>query len=157
MLNNLCDYCKNKNENDVPHITRNKASAYEYLVKRFFELYFDKKDEYNLDIFPIIGNLTPDMKLSTILNGKEIIFVIEIKYIESSNVKGARTYARRQINKYIKGYGEIFPKAHLIPLFITQNASFNNNPDKYPCLMVTPDNLNEIDLLTNLHNIFNEI
>ena len=153
MLTNLYDYCEIENKNEVPHITRNKASAYEYLVKRFFETYFDEKDEYNLDLFPIVGNLTPDMELSATINGKKFIIVIEIKYIESPNVKGARTYSRRQINKYIKGYEEKYPKANLVPLFITQNTSFNNNPEKYPCFVLKPENFNEIDLLTNLQDI----
>jgi hypothetical protein len=80
------------------------------LIKRRFEEYFKNKNDYTLNLFPIIGNLTPDMELSTSLNGHEIVIPIEIKFIDNSSEtkKNARRVTRRQMDKYYEAYGKKF-------------------------------------------------
>jgi hypothetical protein len=142
MILDLHEYCESENEN--PNV-KNKATAYEYLVKRRFEEYFENKDDYKLNLFPIIGTLTPDLELSIPLKGREFVIPIEIKFFYdlSENGKNARTKARKRMREYEGAYREKLPNATIIPLFITQNPSFNNNPDKYQCVVVTIEELRE--------------
>ncbi|NJD76228.1 MAG: hypothetical protein FIB08_03920 [Candidatus Methanoperedens sp.] len=149
MLENLYKYCESPIE--IPDV-KNKASAYEFLIKRFFELSFDKSNDYRLDLFPIIrinngSYLTPDIELSAFIGGNKIIIITEIKYFENSslNKKEARKEARQQMDDYIIAYKEKFPKTIIMPLFITQNSYFDKYPE-YPCLVILPGELEKVDL-----------
>jgi len=55
--------------------------------------------------------------------------------------KNARTKARKRMRYYEGAYREKLPNATIIPLFITQNPSFNNNPKKYQCVVVSIEEL----------------
>ncbi len=147
MLYNLYEYCESPIEPNV----KNKGSAYEYLIKRFFESYFWKTN-YSINLFPIIERhdvkgkfLTPDIELCFKLNNNKIIIVIEIKYFEDSSInkKVARTKSRQRMRDYKKAYEIKFPDTIIMPLFITQNPSFNNNPDNYPCIVIPLKELNK--------------
>lgn len=90
MLDDLYKYCESPS--DCSEDIRNKATAYEYLIKRRFEAYFNNKDSFSLNLFPIYETLTPDMELSTTFNGYEIVIPIEIKHFDILSVtkKNAR-------------------------------------------------------------------
>lgn len=159
MLENLYIYCESPIE--IPNV-KNKASAYEYLIKRFFELSFNKSKDYSLNLFPIISInngtcLTPDIELSTSLRGHKIIIVIEIKYFENSslNKKEARKVARQQMDEYIATYNEKYRSAIIMPLFITQNSYFNKYPE-YPCLVLLPRELEKVDLQKKIREKIDE-
>lgn len=149
MLEDLYTYCESPIENlDV----KNKASAYEYLIKRFFEISFEKSNDYSLDLFPFIeinngSYSTPDIELSTFLDGHKIIIVTEIKYFvnSSSNKKEARKEARQQMDGYIAAYKEKYPNIIIMPLFITQNSYFDIY-QAYPCMILLPGELEKVDL-----------
>ncbi|MCZ7393689.1 MAG: hypothetical protein ABOK23_07490 [Candidatus Methanoperedens sp.] len=155
MLKDLYKYCASPIEDKSD--LKNKTSVYEYLIKRRFELYFSNRDGCSLNLFPLIGDLTPDMELSTSLNGHGIVIAIEIKFYEGSseNKKNARRIARRRMDDYIAAYKEKFPYESIIPLFITQNQDFNNNPNKYPCVIFPLEKLDD-EIEFDLHTIIRE-
>ncbi|MCK4929446.1 MAG: hypothetical protein KAR76_06880 [Methanosarcinales archaeon] len=163
MLENLIENCKILG--DDHDVVKNKASSYEYLIKRLFELYFNKTDDYVLDLFPIIEigesrkYLTPDMKLSTSNNDKKIIIIIEIKHFEDSsrNKIVARRKARNQMDEYIGAYEVNNPDALVVPLFITQNPYLNQYPNEYPCIVLPLDELyNGVELKSIIHEKLND-
>lgn len=148
LTKNLPEYCNISSE--ISDIIKNKATAYEYLITKSFESFFDKTND-KLDLFPIIENysgtyFTPDLILC--LNKKtDVLVVIEIKHFEISslNNKRARKLARQQIDKYVIAYEQKFDDKIIMPLFITQNSYLDQYP-RYPCLIISPKEINEINL-----------
>ena len=158
LVKNLYEYCNISSE--IGDVIKNKATAYEYLIIKSFESYFNKTNN-KLDLFPIIENsngtyLTPDLILCL---GKKtnVVVIIEIKYFEnsSSTKKDARRNARQQMDKYVKAYKQKFDDKILMPLFITQNSYFDQYPE-YPCLIISPKDINEIDLDAVIMDKINE-
>jgi hypothetical protein len=148
MITDLYQYCESANEN--PNV-KNKASAYEYLIKRYFVSCFNET-KYTIDLFPIIEKcedkekfLTPDIEIGTRMNHREIKIVIEIKFFENTSInkKVARTKSRQRMNDYENAYRKKFPNNLIVPIFLTQNSSFDNNPNRYPCIVISFKELKE--------------
>ena len=148
MITDLYEYCESAIEN--PNV-KNKASAYEYLVKRYFESCFNET-KYTIDLFPIIEKCddkekfwTPDIEIGTRINQIEIRIVIEIKFFEDSSInkKVARTKSRQRMKEYENAYIKKFQNNIIVPIFVTQNSSFDNNPDRYPCIVLSSKELKE--------------
>ena len=158
LMKNLYEYCNISSE--IGDVIKNKATAYEYLIIKSFESYFDKTND-KLDLFPIIENsigtyLTPDLILC--LSKKTNVLVItEIKYFENSslNKKNARKTARRQMDEYFFEYQKKYADKIVMPLFITQNSYLDRYSD-YPCLIISPKEINKINLETVIMDKINE-
>ena len=159
LVKNLYEYCNiSSGRGDI---IKNKATAYEYLIIKAFESYFDKTDD-KLDLFPIIENsigtyLTPDLTLC-LSKKTDVAVVIEMKYFEnlSSRKINARRLARQQMDEYVKAYTQKFDDKIIMPLFITQNSYLDQYPGRYPCLIVSPKDINEINLDTAIIDKINE-
>ena len=159
LVKNLYEYCNiSSGKGDI---IKNKATAYEYLIIKAFESYFDKTDD-KLDLFPIIENsigtyLTPDLTLC-LSKKTDVAVVIEMKYFEnlSSRKINARRLARQQMDEYVKAYTQKFDDKIIMPLFITQNSYLDQYPGRYPCLIVSPKDINEINLDTAIIDKINE-
>jgi hypothetical protein len=148
LIKNLYEYCNISSE--IGDVIKNKATAYEYLIIKSFESYFDKTND-KLELYPIIENsigtyLTPDLILC-LNKTTNVVIIIEIKYFEnsSSNKINARKQARQQMDKYVKAYKQKFDDKILMPLFITQNSYLDQYP-KYPCLIILSKEINKINL-----------
>ena len=159
LVKNLYEYCNISSE--IGDVIRNKATAYEYLIIKSFESYFDKTSD-KLDLFPIIENsfgtyLTPDLILC-LSKKTNVLVIIEIKYFENSslNKKNARKQARHQMDEYLFEYTEKFDDKIVMPLFITQNSYLDQYPKRYPCLIISPKDINEINLDTVITDKINE-
>jgi hypothetical protein len=158
MLDNLYKYCESPS--DFHWDVRNKATAYEYLIKRLFEVYFNNKDSFSINLFPIYEILTPDMELSTTINGHKIVIPIEIKYFDilSVNKKNARKDTRRQMDKYREAYRKNYSNETIImPLVIAQNSYFDENQglrDEYPCIILSLRDIKEVEF--DLESIIRE-
>ena len=158
LVKNLYEYCNISSvKSDV---IKNKATAYEYLIIKAFESYFDKTDD-KLDIFPIIENsigtyLTPDLTLC-LSKKTDVAVVIEMKYFENLSLRkiNARRLARQQMDEYVKAYTQKFDDKIIMPLFITQNSYLDRYPD-YPCLIISPKEINEINLDAAIISKINE-
>jgi len=79
LIKNLNEYCNISSE--IGDIVKNKATAYEYLIIKSFESYFNKTND-KLDLFPIIENsigtyLTPDLILC-LSKTNNVVVIIEI-------------------------------------------------------------------------------
>lgn len=148
LVKNLYEYCNiSSGKGDI---IRNKATAYEYLIIKAFESYFDKTDD-KLDLFPIIENsigtyLTPDLTLC-LSKKTDVLVIIEMKHFEnsSSNSKKARKQARQQMDKYVIAYKQKFDDKIIMPLFITHNFYLDQYPE-YPCLIISSKEIKEINL-----------
>ena len=158
LTKNLYEYCNISSE--IGDVIRNKATAYEYLIIKSFESYFDKTSD-KLDLFPIIENsfgtyLTPDLILC-LSKKTNVLVIIEIKYFENSslNKKDARKDARQQMDKYVKAYEQKFDDKIVMPLFITQNSYLDKYPE-YPCLIISSKEIKEINLDAVIINKINE-
>jgi len=158
LIKNLNEYCNISSE--IGDIIKNKATAYEYLIIKSFESYFNKTKD-KLDLFPIIENsigtyLTPDLILC-LSKTTNVVVIIEIKYFEnsSSNKKNARKLARQQLDEYVKAYKQKFDDKILMPLFITQNSYLDQYPG-YPCLIISSKEINEINLDTVIIDKINQ-